>query len=154
MKSHPERGAKIMGRIPQMNGIIPGMRFHHERWNGSGYPLGLKSREIPLQARIVAVADTFDAMTTDRPYQKALSVEDAVARINDLMGIGLDPDVVGAFNRAHEAGELDEVLKTRPTYFVDDVVADDDDDDLVENEPTGPRPGNVTVPLSIGAPRR
>lgn len=118
MKSHPERGAKIMGRIPQMKDIVPGMRFHHERWNGGGYPIGLKEAEIPLQARIVAVADTFDAMTTDRPYQRAFSVEDAVSRINDLKGIGLDPEVVEAFNRAYKSGEFDEVIATRPSYFV------------------------------------
>ncbi len=117
MKTHPERGAKIMGRIPQMSSIVPGMRLHHERWNGGGYPMGLKGEEIPLQARIVAVADTFDAMTTDRPYQRAFSAEAAVARINDLKGIGLDPEVVGAFNRAYKAGEFDEVFATRPNYF-------------------------------------
>ncbi len=109
MKTHPERGAKIMSRIPQMKDIIPGMRFHHERWSGGGYPLGLKREEIPLQARIIAVADTFDAMTTDRPYQKAFSVEEAVERINNLKGVQLDPQVVAAFNRAYEAGEFDDV---------------------------------------------
>lgn len=134
MKSHPERGAKIMGRIPQMKNIIAGMRFHHERWNGAGYPKGLKAEEIPLQARIVAVADTFDAMTTDRPYQKAFSEEEAVSRINDLKGIGLDPDVVGAFNRAFEAGEFDEVFRTRPNYFqAKDPTGD-------ESAPSGPQP--------------
>ncbi len=118
MKSHPTRGAKIMGRIPQMKNIIPGMRFHHERWAGGGYPTGLKGEEIPMQARIIAVADTFDAMTTDRPYQRAFDVADAVARINDLRGIGFDPQVVEAFNRAYEAGELDEVLAERPRIHV------------------------------------
>ncbi len=110
MKTHPERGAKIMGRIPQMRNIIPGMRFHHERYSGGGYPLGLQKEEIPLQARIIAVADTLDAMITDRPYQKALPVADAVARINDLKGRMLDPQVVEAFNRAFEAGEFDDLL--------------------------------------------
>jgi HD-GYP domain-containing protein (c-di-GMP phosphodiesterase class II) len=113
MKTHPERGAKIMGRIPQMKDFIPGIRFHHERWNGSGYPLGLRGEEIPMQARIIAVADTFDAMTTQRPYQKALTPEEAVVRINDLKSVGLDPEVVEAFNRAYEAGELREVLPAR-----------------------------------------
>jgi HD-GYP domain-containing protein (c-di-GMP phosphodiesterase class II) len=116
MKTHPERGAKIMGRIPQMRNIIPGMRFHHERYSGGGYPLGLQKEEIPLQARIISVADTLDAMITDRPYQKALPVADAVARINDLKGRMLDPQVVEAFNRAFEAGEFDDLLAppTRP----------------------------------------
>ncbi len=110
MKTHPERGAKIMGRIPQMKNTVPGMRFHHERWSGGGYPLGLKGEEIPLQARIVAVADTFDAMTTDRPYQRALPIADAVARINDMKSVHLDPQVVEAFNRAYEAGEFDSAI--------------------------------------------
>ncbi|MBP7147504.1 MAG: HD domain-containing protein [Acidobacteria bacterium] len=110
MKTHPERGAKIMARIPQMKNIIHGMRFHHERWSGGGYPLGLKGEEIPLQARIIAVADTFDAMITDRPYQKSLAVVDAVARINDLKGRTLDPQVIEAFNRAYEAGEFNSIV--------------------------------------------
>lgn len=108
MKTHPERGAKIMGRIPQLRNMLAGMRFHHERWAGGGYPVGLTGEEIPLQARIIAVADTFDAMITERPYQKALPVAAAVARINDLRGTYLDPQVVAAFNRAYEAGEFDE----------------------------------------------
>jgi HD-GYP domain-containing protein (c-di-GMP phosphodiesterase class II) len=114
MKTHPERGAKIMGRIPQMRNIIPGMRFHHERWGGGGYPMGLRREEIPLQARIIAVADTFDAMITDRPYQKALPIAEAVARINELKGMNLDPQVVEAFNRAHDAGEFDDIVVGRP----------------------------------------
>jgi HD-GYP domain-containing protein (c-di-GMP phosphodiesterase class II) len=115
MKSHPERGAKIMGQIPQMQNIVPGMRFHHERWAGGGYPLGLEGEEIPVQARIVAVADAFDAMTTDRPYQRAMTIEEAVARINDLKGTLLAPDAVEAFNRAYEGGQLPSDAFARPT---------------------------------------
>jgi HD-GYP domain-containing protein (c-di-GMP phosphodiesterase class II) len=107
MKTHPERGYKIMGQIPHMENIIPGMRFHHERWNGKGYPLGLKGEEIPLQAAIVAIADTFDAMTTHRPYQKAMTFEQAVARVNELKDVTFAPKVVEAFNRAYEAGDLE-----------------------------------------------
>jgi HD-GYP domain-containing protein (c-di-GMP phosphodiesterase class II) len=108
MKTHPERGAKIMSRIPQMKRMIPGMRFHHERYSGGGYPLGLRREEIPLLARIIAVADIFDAMTTDRPYQKSFPVAEAVSRINDMKGRQLDPQAVEAFNRAYEAGEFDD----------------------------------------------
>ncbi len=110
MKTHPERGAKIMGRIPQMKNMIAGMRFHHERYSGGGYPLGLKHDEIPLQARIIAVADTLDAMITDRPYQRAFPVPEAVAKINDMKGKTLDPQVVEAFNRAYKAGEFDDLF--------------------------------------------
>jgi HD-GYP domain-containing protein (c-di-GMP phosphodiesterase class II) len=123
MKTHPERGAKIMGRIPQMKNTVPGMRFHHERWSGGGYPLGLKGEEIPLQARIVAVADTFDAMTTDRPYQRALPVADAVARINDMKGVHLDPQVVEAFNRAFEAGEFDGSLTSLSSPVTEEEIS-------------------------------
>ncbi len=114
MKTHPERGERILGRIPQMRNIVPGMKFHHERWRGGGYPMGLKGDEIPLQARIIAVADTFDAMTTDRPYQRSFTVADAISRISDMKGLSLAPEVVEAFSRAYEAGDLDEVLATRP----------------------------------------
>ncbi len=124
MKTHPERGAKIMGRLPQMKNFVPGMRFHHERWSGGGYPLGLKGEEIPLQARIVAVADTFDAMTTDRPYQRALPIPDAVARINDMKGVHLDPQVVEAFNRAFEAGEFDRLLTLLSGPVADEEISE------------------------------
>lgn len=123
MKSHPGRGAKIMGRIPQMKSIIPGVHFHHERYSGGGYPRGLKSDEIPMQARIIAVADTFDAMTTTRPYQSAFTVDQAVARINDLKGRSLDPEVVEAFNRAYEAGEFADTIASRPGVAQSDEAA-------------------------------
>ena len=107
MKQHPEKGAKIMGRINALRDIVPGMRHHHERFGGGGYPSGLKGEEIPLIARIVNVADTLDAMTTNRPYQAAFPFEAAVARINELKGSVCDPKVVEAFNRAYHAGEFD-----------------------------------------------
>ena len=106
MKTHTTRGAEIMAPIPQMREIIPGLRSHHERWNGSGYPDGLRAEEIPLMGRIIAVADTFDAMTTKRPYQEPFSFDAAVARINELKGLGFDERVVEAFNRAYAAGEF------------------------------------------------
>ncbi len=108
MKTHPVRGAEIMAPIRQMRDVIPGLRSHHERWNGRGYPDGLDGEAIPLMARIIAVADTFDAMTTHRPYQRAFTFADAVARINELKGVGFDEKVVEAFNRAYQAGEFGE----------------------------------------------
>ncbi len=108
MKSHTVLGANIMAPIPQMRRIIPGLRSHHERMNGSGYPDGLKGDAIPVMARIIAVADTFDAMTTHRPYQQAMRFEAALARINELKGVVLDERVVEAFNRAFHAGEFQE----------------------------------------------
>jgi HD-GYP domain-containing protein (c-di-GMP phosphodiesterase class II) len=106
MKTHAARGAHIMAPIRQMQGVIPGLRSHHERWNGSGYPDRLAGEDIPLMGRIIAVADTFDAMTTDRPYQKAFTFQQAVDRINDLKVEAFDERVVEAFNRAYQAGEF------------------------------------------------
>src|SRR4029453_11489979 len=77
MKTHPQKGYKIMSQIPAMRDFLPGMYMHHEMINGGGYPQGLKGDEIPMQARVVAVADTFDAMTTDRPYSKAMPFDAA-----------------------------------------------------------------------------
>lgn len=106
MKSHPEKGAAIMGGVPQLRGAIPGMRHHHEKWAGGGYPDGLRGEQIPLQARIVTVADTFDAMTTTRPYQKAMNLNYVVDKIKSFAGTRFDPIVVGAFIKAVEMGEI------------------------------------------------
>lgn len=104
MKTHPVRGAAIMTPIRQMKNMIPGLRNHHERWAGGGYPDGLRGEQIPLMARIIAVADTFDATTTERPYQRAMTFDEARSRINELAGKVLDARVVDAFNGAFEAG--------------------------------------------------
>ena len=106
MKTHTTRGAEIMAPIRKLKYIIDGLRSHHERWNGSGYPDGLKGEDIPLMGRIIAVADTFDAMTTNRPYQRSLSFQQAVARINDIKASAFDDRVVESFNRAYQAGEF------------------------------------------------
>ena len=106
MKKHPQKGYKIMSQIPAMREFLPGMYMHHEMINGQGYPQGLKGDEIPLQARIVSVADTFDAMTTDRPYQRALPFEDALARIKSFVGTRYDERVVGALITACETGQI------------------------------------------------
>jgi HD-GYP domain-containing protein (c-di-GMP phosphodiesterase class II) len=106
MKTHPIKGAAIMSAIPQLADVIPGMRHHHEKWTGGGYPDGLAGEHIPLQARIVSVADTFDAMTTTRPYQKAMEIDFVVDRIRQFAGVRYDPRVVQAFLRAYEKGDL------------------------------------------------
>ena len=106
MKQHPQKGYKIMSQIPAIKEFLPGMYMHHEMVNGQGYPQGLKGEEIPLMGRIVAVADTFDAMTTDRPYQKAMNFEDAVKRIQSFVGTRYDADVVAAFTEACEDGQI------------------------------------------------
>jgi HD-GYP domain-containing protein (c-di-GMP phosphodiesterase class II) len=106
MKQHPQKGYKIMSQIPAMKDFLPGMYMHHEMINGQGYPQGLKGDEIPLQARIVSVADTFDAMTTDRPYQKAFTLEAALERIESFVGTRYDGRVVAALVEACEQGQI------------------------------------------------
>ena len=106
MKQHPVKGFNIMKTIEQMRNVLPGLRSHHEQWDGNGYPDRLKGLEIPLIARIIAVADTLDAMTTNRPYQQALTFQFAVEKINKNVGIKYDKNVVAAFNRAIEKGAL------------------------------------------------
>ncbi len=106
MREHPERGTRIMSEIPQMREYIPGMRFHHEMINGKGYPLGLEGDQIPLMARIVGVADTFDAMTTNRPYQKQMPIDVVFEKIRSMVGIRYDPEVVNALIAAYENGRI------------------------------------------------
>jgi HD-GYP domain-containing protein (c-di-GMP phosphodiesterase class II) len=106
MKQHPQKGYKIMSQIPAMKEFLPGMYMHHEMINGNGYPQGLKGEQIPMQARIVSVADTFDAMTTDRPYQKGMTLEDAIARIKTFVGTRYDERVVAALVEACESGQI------------------------------------------------
>lgn len=100
MKLHPELGYKILAGIPSMKKISEGMRYHHERPDGYGYPKGLKGEEIPLIARIISVADTFDAMTSNRPYRKGMEYEVAFAEIVQQRGKQFDEKVVDAFVKA------------------------------------------------------
>jgi HD-GYP domain-containing protein (c-di-GMP phosphodiesterase class II) len=100
MKAHPSIGGTIMEENPEMAEYIPGMSMHHETMDGKGYPRGLKGEEIPMMARIVSVADCFDAMTTNRPYQKAMTFEVAIDRINTFIGTRYDENVVRALETA------------------------------------------------------
>jgi ribonuclease P protein subunit RPR2 len=97
MKTHPLIGVQIVQPITFLGGAIEVIRCHHERWDGRGYPDGLAAEEIPLGARIFSVCDTFDAMTSDRPYRRALPFDDAVSEIERCGGTQFDPDVVTAF---------------------------------------------------------
>ena len=107
MKLHPVKGALIMGQIPQLKWIIPGMKYHHEKWDGTGYPDGLKGEEIPMLARIISVADTFDAMTTTRPYQKAMRSDYVVSGIKTFAGIRYDLAVIEALEQALLKNDLE-----------------------------------------------
>ncbi len=101
-KQHPGFGKDILEPITFLHPLIPGVHLHHERWDGRGYPLGMQGQEIPIIARIIAVADTYDAMTSDRAYRKALPHEVAVNEIKRCAGSQFDADVANDFNTAIE----------------------------------------------------
>jgi putative nucleotidyltransferase with HDIG domain len=106
MKQHPVKGANIMRPVAQLKEMLPGIELHHEHMDGRGYPYGLKGDQIPMVARIIAVADTLDAMTTNRPYQTAMDLTFALNRIRQLTGSKFDPQVVDALEAAINAGKL------------------------------------------------
>ena len=98
IKKHPEAGSKILEGIPTFKGTVSDIvRHHHENWDGTGYPDGLSGKSIPLGARIVAIADTYHAMTSDRPYRKGLPQEEAVRRLKEGAGSQWDPALVNKF---------------------------------------------------------
>ena len=103
MGQHTRIGADILAYVRALSGIVPGVLSHHEKYDGSGYPEGIGGESIHLNARIIAVADTFDAMTTDRPYRKALSPETAMSELKKCSGTQFDPVIVAAFIAAHAA---------------------------------------------------
>jgi len=113
MHRHPEIGAAIIGEhdsdLLQISREIA--LAHHEKWDGSGYPYGLKGEEIVLSARIAAIADVFDALTTERPYKKAWSVADAVKLIDDNAGSHFDPGLVPLFHQV-----LPDILSVKQQY--------------------------------------
>ena len=118
MKKHPMVGVEILGHISQLKDIIPGMRYHHERTDGKGYPNGLKGNNIPLIARIISVADTYDAMTTTRPYHNALSNSKAVAELKRCAGTQFDKSVVYAFIKAFENNEIQTTVADNNTNLL------------------------------------
>jgi response regulator RpfG family c-di-GMP phosphodiesterase len=103
MRRHPEIGRRLVENIPFLKGAVPIIWAHHEKWDGSGYPRGLKGEDIPVGARVFAVVDAFDAMTFDRPYSKAIPFEAAYTEIKRCAGSHFDPAVVEAFLRVPEA---------------------------------------------------
>lgn len=112
MKRHTEIGPEVLSRIRKLKGIIPGIKHHHERYDGSGYPSGLRRNGIPLNARIIAVADAFDAMTSDRPYRKSLSPDIAIEELKKNSGTQFDPSAVKAFLAAYGSLKI-KTLKKR-----------------------------------------
>ena len=106
MQEHPVLGSIILQPIPELNEVILGVKYHHEKFDGSGYPEGLDNGRIPLIAAIISAADTFDAMTTDRPYRKALSKEEAIKEIGRISGKQLDPQIASALLEVYQKGEI------------------------------------------------
>ena len=106
MKQHPSKGANIMRPVAQLKEMLPGIELHHEHVDGKGYPYGLKADEIPMMARIIAVSDTLDAMTTNRPYQSAKEIDDALQVIRKLAGSKFDLKVVAALEAVVQSGKL------------------------------------------------
>jgi len=109
MRSHPVDGAEILRMAPFLQRYIPVVRSHHEWYNGEGYPDGIKGNEIPLHSQVIALADAFDAMTTDRPYREALSTEEAINEILHFRGTQFSPELADAFAKmVREMPPMDE----------------------------------------------
>lgn len=106
MKQHPVKGANIIRPVGKLREMIPGIELHHESLDGRGYPYGLKGDEIPMMARVIMVADTLDAMTTNRPYQVAMELEVAMDKIRAIVGKKFDPVIVDALFKAVGEGKL------------------------------------------------
>ena len=106
MKTHTTKGANILRPVPQLREMLPGIELHHEALNGRGYPYGLKGDDIPLLARVIAVADTFDAITTNRTYQEARHPVDALSIMQNLSGQRLDSKAVTALMAVYYDGQI------------------------------------------------
>ena len=106
MQSHPVKGVEILKPLAEFKESMKGVKYHHERYDGTGYPEGLKGEEIPIVAAIIAVADTFDAMTSDRPYRKGMSKEVAINELKKNAGVQFNPLPVKAMVELYEKGEV------------------------------------------------
>ncbi|AHY46009.1 GGDEF: diguanylate cyclase (GGDEF) domain [Rubrobacter radiotolerans] len=118
MKLHPRLGYHLVRRVPALRAAAAAILYHHERYDGGGYPSGLKGEEIPLESRIISVADSFSAMISDRPYRRRMSVEEACAELERCAGTQFDPEVVRVF--------LEQVRRNPPTPSEDPVVGSGD----------------------------
>jgi len=115
IKEHPEKAEKMVTNIKQLKMIADLLKYHHERWDGRGYPSGLKAEEIPLSARIIAVADTYDAMTSTRSYRKALTHDEAIAEIERCSGTQFDPELAKLFIANKE--EVEKAKENPDEYY-------------------------------------
>jgi putative nucleotidyltransferase with HDIG domain len=106
MRRHPEEGALMVAKVRSLRLVVPAVLYHHERWDGSGYPVGIEGEGIPPEARVLAVVDAFDAMTSDRPYRRAMTDRLAVAELERCAGTQFDPEIVRVFAEAWRDGSL------------------------------------------------
>jgi HD-GYP domain-containing protein (c-di-GMP phosphodiesterase class II) len=106
IRIHPVAGARLIDGVADLLPALPYVLHHHERWDGTGYPEGRSAETIPVEARLLGVADAFDAMTSHRPYRRALTVERALAEVKRCAGTQFDPELARAFVDAWECGEI------------------------------------------------
>jgi HD-GYP domain-containing protein (c-di-GMP phosphodiesterase class II) len=114
MRQHPVKGAKMIEGIPYLAPAIPMVLYHHERWDGTGYPEGLSGEDIPEEARLLAVVDAFDAMTSHRPYRAAIDLDTAYEIVIQESGKQFDPEMVEVFRHCWERNELQAIANRNP----------------------------------------
>jgi len=107
VRAHPQEGARMLELVGTLRAAVPCVLHHHERWDGRGYPAGSAGTEIPVEARVLAVADAFDAMTSDRPYRRALTQGKAISELERCAGTQFDPEVVAVFAEAWRQGAFE-----------------------------------------------
>ena len=125
MKSHPLKSAAMISHldhVPFFRFLLPGIRCHHEKVDGTGYPYGLKGETIPLPARLISVVDTFDAMTNQRPYRKPLPVEKAVQELLDFSNRQFDPQMVRVFLDLLPYKEIEEKRAEKEELVIASIV--------------------------------
>ena len=122
VRLHPILGASILSRMPGMDRLVPIVLHHHECWDGSGYPSGLSGVGVPVEARIILVVDAFDAMTSNRPYGRVLTTEEALAELRAHSATQFDPRLVDAMHQAYRSGLLDERRRSSGSVYLDNVA--------------------------------
>jgi len=123
IQAHPQIGADIVHNIRNIEGVLPGILLHHEKIDGSGYPHGYQEDQIPLQAKIIAVADSFDAMITDRPYRKGLLFSAVIQELEEHKGTQFDPEVVDIFKQVMDKNQ-EKYHRFYPSAFQTDSTDD------------------------------
>lgn len=134
IQTHPVKSAELVAKVTQLKDLIPSVRGHHERWDGRGYPDGLLGSAIPLGARIIALADTIDAMRTSRPYRSALPIESIRTEISRGRGSQFDPQLVDALLTANSWAQLHKAVRRFESLGAHELAATDDDE-IVQETP-------------------